>query len=108
MQLLAEAGHDVADVHEEQLAGATDASLWAHVSAEGRLLVTLDTDFADIRRFQPGTHPGILLLRSSHPSVAVVSQLLHRVLSERTLESLAGCLAVADESRTRVRRPRRP
>ncbi len=104
-RLLEHAGHDVADVHEEQLGGATDERLWAQVCAENRFFVTLDTDFSDIRRFAPGTHAGILLLRTTHPSIAVVSAILQRLLAERPLESLAGCLAALDERRTRVRCP---
>ena len=56
------------DVLLESQSGATDDLLWCRVYEEGRFLVTLDTDFADVRRFAPGTHPGILLLRSTHPS----------------------------------------
>jgi predicted nuclease of predicted toxin-antitoxin system len=102
-RLLEQAGHDVADVHVEGIAGATDDTLWAHVCAEQRLLITLDTDFSDLRRFQPGTHPGALLPRTIHPSRAVVSAILARVIHDGSLESFAGCLAVADETRTRVR-----
>jgi predicted nuclease of predicted toxin-antitoxin system len=104
-RILAEAGHDVTDVHDEGLAGASDDDVWARVCDEDKLLVTLDHDFSDVRRFAPGTHPGILLLRTTHPSLTVVSQILHRVLREQPLETLARCLAVADETRTRIRRP---
>lgn len=104
-RLLEAAGHDVADVHDERLAGASDELLWSHVCAEGRILVTLDTDFSDVRRFTPGSHPGILLLRTTHPSVAIVAGILHRVLDERDLSDIAGCLVVADDVRTRIRRP---
>ena len=34
-RVLEEAGHDVADVHEEGLVGATDDVLWSHVCEEG-------------------------------------------------------------------------
>jgi predicted nuclease of predicted toxin-antitoxin system len=106
-RILAEAGHEVSDVHVESLSGATDDLLWSRVCAEGRFLVTLDTDFADVRRLAPGTHPGILLLRSTHPSVSVVSTTLRRVLAERELSALEGALAVADKVRTRIRGARR-
>jgi predicted nuclease of predicted toxin-antitoxin system len=102
-RILEAAGHDVADVHDEQLAGASDDVLWSHVCEEGRFLVTLDTDFSDVRRFLPGTHPGILLMRTTHPSIFAVSTILRRVLEERDLTSVAGCLVVADEVRTRIR-----
>lgn len=50
-RILEAAGHDVADVHDERLAGASDDVLWSHVCAEGRFLVTLDADFSDVRMF---------------------------------------------------------
>jgi predicted nuclease of predicted toxin-antitoxin system len=104
-RILEAAGHDVADVHDERLTGASDHVLWSHVCGEGRFLVTLDTDFSDIRQFLPGSHPGILLMRTTHPSVSAVSMILRRVLEERDLASVAGCLIVADEMRTRLRGP---
>jgi predicted nuclease of predicted toxin-antitoxin system len=104
-RVLEEAGHDVADVHDERLAGASDDVLWSHVCEEGRFLITCDTDFSDVRLFAPGSHPGILLVRTTHPSVSAVSAILRRVLEERELASLATCLVVADEVRTRVRGP---
>jgi hypothetical protein len=33
-------------------------------TAEGRLFVTLDLDFSDVRRYKPGTHPDILLIQA--------------------------------------------
>jgi predicted nuclease of predicted toxin-antitoxin system len=102
-RILEEAGHEVADVHDEHLAGAADDVLWSHVCAEDRFFVTLDADFSDVRLFTPGSHPGVLLVRTTHASVSVVSMILRRVLDERDLASLATCLAVADEVRTRVR-----
>jgi predicted nuclease of predicted toxin-antitoxin system len=104
-RILEAAGHEVADVHDERLAGATDEVLWSHICAEGRFFVTLDTDFSDVRLFTPGSHPGILLVRTTHASLSAVSMILHRVLEEHDLASLAGHLAVADETRTRVRKP---
>ena len=104
-RVLEAAGYDVADVHEEGLVGASDDVLWSHVCGEGRFLVTLDTDFSDVRRFLPGSHPGILLMRTTHPSVSSISSILRRVLEERDLASVAGCLVVADEVRTRIRGP---
>ena len=93
-------------VHDQGLSGWTDSAVWKRVCDEGRFFITLDLDFADIRRYNPGSHPGILLLRTRNRSSAAVLQVLERVLKERQLESLAGCLAVADEALTRVWRPR--
>lgn len=102
--LLREHGYDADRVHDEGISGAKDPVLWAKVVAEGRFLITLDLDFSDIRRFRPGTHPGILLVRAGNNGRAAVLQVLRRVLAEQPLESLQGCLAVADRDITRVRR----
>lgn len=43
-------GWDVHDVFDEHLGGALDEAIQAACEGEARILVTLDTDFADIRR----------------------------------------------------------
>ena len=103
-RLLAAAGHDVQDVHDEDASGVVDAELWRRVSEEQRFLITLDHDFSDVRAYPPGSHAGILLVRTNHPSGRTVATILQRLIGEG-LDRLAGCLAVADEVRTRVRRP---
>ena len=105
VQLLRNAGYEADRVHDEGLSGWTDSTVWKRVCDEGRFFITLDLDFADVRTFKPGSHPGILLLRTRSRSRAAVLQVLERVLDERRLDSLSGCLAVADETHTRVRRP---
>ena len=106
--LLKRHGYETDRLSDEGLSGIEDAELWRHVRQEKRFLITLDLDFSDIRRHAPGTHPGILLLRARAKGRRAVLRILARVLAERDLESLEGCLSVADEIRTRVRRPKRP
>jgi predicted nuclease of predicted toxin-antitoxin system len=103
-ELLRRAGHHVDRLTAEGLSGAADEAVWAHVCAEGRFFITLDLDFSDARRFPPGTHPGILLLRPHTRGRQAVLDVLARVLEEWPLEGLQGCLAVADNAHTRVRR----
>src|SRR5206468_2373587 len=64
VDLLRQAGYDVDRVDEQGLSGATDERVWERVCTDGRFFITLDLDFSDIRRYQPGTHPGILLIRA--------------------------------------------
>jgi predicted nuclease of predicted toxin-antitoxin system len=98
--------YDADRLFEEGLSGIDDAEVWRHVRQEKRFLITLDLGFADVRRYHPGTHPGILLLRPRRKGRGSVTRILRRVLSEIRLEALGGCLAVADEMRTRLRRPK--
>ena len=104
--LLKRHGYEADRLFDQGLSGIEDAELWRRVRREGRFLITLDLGFSDVRRHAPGTHPGILLLRPRRKGRNAVLDVLRRVLSEQQLETVAGCLAVADESRTRVRRLR--
>ena len=104
--LLKHHGYEADRVFDQGLSGIEDADLWVRVRRDGQFLITLDLGFSDVRRYAPGTHPGILLLRPRRKGRNAVSNVLRRVLTEQRLETLAGCLAVADESRTRVRRPK--
>jgi len=60
VRFLRELGYEADRVHDQGLSGANDERVWARVCAEGRFLITLDLDFSDVRRYRPGSHPGIL------------------------------------------------
>jgi predicted nuclease of predicted toxin-antitoxin system len=105
VELLRQAGLDADRVSDQGLSGATYKIIWERCCAEARFFITLDLDFADVRQYPPGSHPGILLIRSRNRSAAAVTQVLKRVIAERRLDSLRGCLAVADDAFTRIRYP---
>ncbi|MCS6830858.1 MAG: DUF5615 family PIN-like protein [Armatimonadota bacterium] len=98
-------GYDTELVVDERLSGASDEAVWKRVCEEDRFFITLDIDFSDIRRYQPGSHPGVLLLRPETRGRQSVLQVLQRVCEEFSLQSLYRCVAVADATKTRVRRP---
>lgn len=108
VEFLNGAGYCAERVTDEGLSGADDAAVWQRAVAEGRFFLTLDLDFADVRRFPPGGHPGILLLRPRNRSRDAVQEILQRVIQEQSLDSLAGCFVVADINHTRIRRPPPP
>jgi hypothetical protein len=41
--------------------------VWTAAQADGRFLVTQDLDFSDARKYAPGTHHGLLLVRLPQP-----------------------------------------
>jgi predicted nuclease of predicted toxin-antitoxin system len=108
VDFLNRAGYAAERVTDEGLSGAEDARVWDRAVAERRFFITLDLDFADVRRFPPGSHPGILLLRPRNRSRDVVQDILERVTCEQPLNTLAGCFVVADLNHTRIRRPSPP
>jgi len=97
-------GYDPSTVRGEGLRGTKDATLWPIIVGEGRFFITADKGFGNIRRFPPGTHPGILLLRVGHESFAMYRALLFHVMAVHRLETLAGWLVVASFGDIRVRR----
>ena len=60
-------GHDVDTVVLERLAGRDDADVWQAAQNAGRFFITQDLDFSDVRRYSPGTHAGLLLVRLVQP-----------------------------------------
>ncbi|HEX8202938.1 MAG TPA: DUF5615 family PIN-like protein [Isosphaeraceae bacterium] len=62
-RLFADAGHDVATVGDQGLAGAVDRRVIEVCQAERRCLVTLDLDFSNPFVFPPEQYAGIAVLR---------------------------------------------
>jgi len=97
-------GHDVDTVASEGLQGRPDEDVWQAAQKAGRLLITQDLDFSDTRRFKPGTHHGLLLVRLREPGA---NALLDRILSVARhvgLDTFDGCFVVLTEKKVRVRR----
>lgn len=102
--ILLSAGHDTDSVAAEGLTGADDQTVFASAQDAGRLLVTLDRGFGDIRRYEPGTHAGIVVLRLPDESAAAVVRVLRRVMVQHDLADLSGTIAIVEPARLRIRR----
>ncbi len=103
--LLREFRHEAETSPDEGLTGQEDEAIWAATIASERFLITQDLDFSDVRRFAPGTHPGLLLIRLHHPSRTGIIRRMREVLQTQNMESWKGCLVVVTEHKVRVRRP---
>lgn len=98
-------GHDVDTAADESLIGKPDDDVAKAARDAGRMLLTLDLDFADLRRFRPGTHPGIVVLRPDRLGPSEVRRLLLTTLSSINVSEMAECLVIVQRDRIRVRRP---
>jgi len=98
-------GHDVSTALEEGLLGKDDVELGAAAKTDGRMVFTLDLDFADLRKFPPGSHPGVILLRPRSMGPLAVNQFVLKFAQQTELSDLARCLAIVEPHRVRVRRP---
>jgi predicted nuclease of predicted toxin-antitoxin system len=101
-EVLHSAGHEVLLARDEQLAGTVDDRLLEVASTEGRVLVTLDTGFADILRHPPIERPGIVVLRLHHQTFGLIQNAAIRLGILLGQEPVEGRLWVLDESRLRI------
>ena len=79
--LLRGAGFGADAVTEEKSAGADDTAIARGVRAEGRVLITLDLDFANIQAYPPAAHSGIIVLRLKREDKHAVLGLVVRLIS---------------------------
>ena len=100
---LRDLGVDVETARYEGLAGATDPVLLAACTAEDRVLVTLDLDFADMRVYPPGSHPGIWVLRPAQQTFNAILSLVHSGIRLASVERTSGQLWVIDQRQVRIR-----
>ena len=102
--LLTQLGHDVDTVVTEHLAGRDDDVVWRAAQRDGRFLITQDLDFADARRFVPGTHHGLLLVRLPQPGRTALFDRIAEVFQFEKVEDWGGCMVTATSRKVRVRR----
>ena len=98
-------GHSVDTARGEHLTGHADPQVWTATQAAQRFLITQDLDFSDMRRYAPGTHAGLLLVRLTRPGRNALFERISRIFQTEKVEDWTGCLVVATEQKVRVRRP---
>lgn len=101
--LFQEAGHDATTLLEQGHRGAPDAVVAEVLRQEGRALVTLDVDFADIRGYPPAEFPGIIVIRPRRSDGDQILKLLGNVVQALEKERLTGLLWVVDDKHLRIR-----
>jgi predicted nuclease of predicted toxin-antitoxin system len=97
------AGHDVVSALKAGLSGASDAKIRTAAIEGQRILVTLDADFGNLRRFPPTSTPGVIWLKPRRPTEPAIVSLLERAMPLLSTIDLTGKLAVIDEEKIRLR-----
>jgi predicted nuclease of predicted toxin-antitoxin system len=101
--ILRSLGHDAVSVVELGLSGADDSVVRSKAIESGRILITLDGDFANVLRFPPANTPGVIRFRLHPPTEEAIDTALRFAISHLAQTSLNGKLAVVDERRVRIR-----
>lgn len=102
---LSNMGHDVDSVHTEGITGRYDPTVWETAQKAERFLITQDLDFSDIRKFEPGTHHGLLLVRLREPGRSALARRISSLFADHDVETRRGCLVVATDRKLRIRAP---
>jgi predicted nuclease of predicted toxin-antitoxin system len=107
VSLLQSHGHAVEHARDIGLGNVPDAQIATRAIETGAVLMTRDLDFADIRRYPPPGHPGIVVLRMADDAIASeIVQLLERFIQRTDLTAkLPGHLVILEPARVRFRPP---
>ena len=85
------------------MGGAVDAKVAEVCQMERRVLITLDTDFADIRAYPPADHAGIVVLRLARQDKPRLIDVLQTLAPRFEQQSLTGTHWIVEEGGIRVR-----
>lgn len=101
---LAALGHDVDSVRSEGIAGSDDDVVWRAAQSTSRFLIAQDLDFSDVRRYVPGTHAGLLLVRIAQPGREALLARVRDLFETEAVEGWHGCVVIATDYKVRIRR----
>jgi predicted nuclease of predicted toxin-antitoxin system len=87
------------------MSGCSDDRVWQAAQESNRFLITQDLDFSDARRFSPGTHAGILVMRLRESGRQALFHRIRLVFQTESVETWQGCFVVISERKIRIRRP---
>lgn len=105
MTVIEDHGHIAEHANDLGLGAAEDAALSARARATEAILVTRDLEFADVRRYPPREHAGIVVVRVPDDwGASRIAALLGAFLDMTGLvEQIPGHLVILDPGQARFR-----
>ena len=102
-QQFSNAGHDAKTVVEQHMTGVDDPRIIETCKSEGRVLVTLDLDFANTRAYPPNEYPGIIVFRVRRSDKNNLQNVCANLLPLLDKEQVSQRLWIVEETRVRIR-----
>ncbi len=104
--LLRQYEHEVTDVRDIGLRGASDADIAAYAQKHGLCLLSGDVGFADIRNYPPEKYSGVVVLHlPAKATSSIILNLLKSLLVQTEIvNQLNGKLAIVERGRVRIRK----
>jgi predicted nuclease of predicted toxin-antitoxin system len=96
--------HEVLTAADQGLLSRFDTEIAEAAKIEDMMLLTLDLEFADLRKYPPGNHPGIILFRPRSLGPLAVNRFIEEFVADTDLTPLKGSLVIVEPNRVRVRR----
>ena len=102
--ILLHLGHVVDTIPQEGLEGMPDDVVWEAAQREKAFFITQDLDYSDTRRYAPGTHSGLLLVRLREPGRRRLFHRIRTLFETEDAERWKGCFVVVTAHKIRVRK----
>lgn len=97
-------GHDAICAYDVGLCGSNDGSIREFAIQQNRVLLTLDGDFADLRRYPVAGTPGVIWLKPVPPvTLANIEQQLTVAIDLLQDHDVHGLLVIVSNGRIRTR-----
>ena len=97
-------GFDVVDVHNANLQGCDDDAIFSYAVRERRIIITFDKHFADVLRYPPSQHWGIIRIRIEPPLLEDIYSALDHFFNNFDINEFHKSLIVLDRNGYRIRR----
>ncbi len=100
---LISAKYDAISVVDQDLIGASDSKIVEVCKIEERIIVTLDTDFMDIRTYPPDEYSGIIVIRVKNQSKRYIVNIFTQMIPLLKSELINHHLWIMEENQIRIR-----